>query len=92
MFVQSFSSMLEKWDAGSWQEPGPYEDPRLYEDPGSQEDAGSYDDSEFFDDPGKTQELDFHITCLIWWNLQLKADLFIIVECLHAVNRYIRNS
>ena len=46
----------------------------------SYEDTGPYEGSEFFDDPGKTQELDFHKMCLIWWNLQLKADLFIIVE------------
>ena len=59
----------------------------LYEDPGSYDDPGPYQDLEFFDDPGKTQEiinklkfLDFHIMCLIWWNLQLKTDLFIIVE------------
>ena len=52
------------------------------------EDLGPYEDLEFFDDPGNTQELinqpkflDFHIMCLIWWNLQLNADLFIIVEC-----------
>ena len=58
------------------QDPGPYEEP------------GNYEDSEFFDDPEKTQELinelkflDFHIMCLIWWNLQLKADLFVIAEC-----------
>ena len=46
----------------------------------SYEDTGPYEGSEFFDDQGKTQELDFHKMCLIWWNLQLKADLFIIVE------------
>ena len=58
------------------QDPGPYEEP------------GNYEDSEFFDDPEKTQELinelkflDFHIMCLIWWNLQLKADLFVVAEC-----------
>ena len=35
----------------------------------------------FFDDPRKTQKLinypkffDFHIMCLIWWNLQLKTQ------------------
>ena len=41
------------------------------------------EDSEFFHDPLETQELDFLIVCLIWWDLQLKADLFIIVavEC-----------
>ena len=44
-------------------------------------DPGPYEGSEFFEDPGKTQELDFHIMCFIWWNLQLKADLFFNVEC-----------
>ena len=57
------------YDIPEKQDPGPYEEPGLYED------------SEFFDDPGRTQELDFHIMCFIWWNLQLKADLFINVEC-----------
>ena len=28
-------------------------------------DYEDYEDSEFFDNPGKTQELDFHIMCLI---------------------------
>ena len=60
----------------------------MTQDLGPYEDPGPYEDSESFDDPGKTQELinqlkfhDFHIMYLIWWNLQLKADLFIIVEC-----------
>ena len=60
------------------QDPRPYEGPRPYEDPGPQEDSGpygdpgAYEDSEFFEDAGKAQELDFHIMCLIWWNLQLE--------------------
>ena len=56
-------------------------DPERTEDPGPYDDPGPYEDAEFFDEPGKTQELDFHIMYLIWWNLQLKADLSIIAEC-----------
>ena len=57
----------EKQDLRPWEDPGPYKD------------------SELFDDPRKTQDLilkflGFHIMCLIWWDLQLKADLFIIAE------------
>ena len=70
------------------QDPRPYEEPGNYEEPGPYDNPGSYEDSEFFDDPEKTQELinelkflDFHIMCSIWWNLQLKADLFVIAEC-----------
>ena len=59
-------------DPGSYEDPGPQEDQEPYEDP------GSYEDSVLFSDPGKKKELDFHIMWLIWWNLQLKTDLFII--------------
>ena len=66
----------------------PYKDPGPQKDSGPYEDPRPYEDLEFFDDPGKTQELinqpkflDFQIFCLIWWNLQLKADLFNIAEC-----------
>ena len=54
------------------------QDPRRAQDP-----MRTQENSEFFHDPLKTQELDFLIMCLLWWNLQLKADLFIIVtvEC-----------
>ena len=54
---------------------------RFYEDPGSYEDPGPYEDSVLFGDTGKNKELDFYIMWLIWWNLQLKTDLFIIAEC-----------
>ena len=60
---------------------GPQEDPGPYENLGPLEDPGPYEDSEIFGNPGKTQELDFLIMYLIWWSFQLKADLFIIVEC-----------
>ena len=73
-------------DPGPYDDPAPFEDTGPQEDPGHQEDTEPYEDIEFFDDPGKTQELinqlkflDFHIMCLIWWNLKLKADLFVIV-------------
>ena len=73
-------------DAGHYEDPGPYDDPGLYEDPVPQEnsrpheDPGPYEDSELFSNPRKTQELDFHIMCLIWWNLKLKANLLINAE------------
>ena len=87
-FSSQKNGIPEKQDAGPWEDPGPYEEPGNYEEPGPYVNPGSYEDSEFFDDPEKTQELinelkflDFHIMCLIWWNLQLKADLFVIAEC-----------
>ena len=80
-------------DPGTQQNPHPYEDPEPqevsgpYEDARSYEDPGPYKDSELFGDPGKTQELrnqpkilDFHIMRLIWQNLQLTTDLFIILK------------
>ena len=55
----------EKRDPEPLEDPEPYRDPELYDDSVLYEDQGPYEDSEFFDNPGKTQELDFHIMCLI---------------------------
>ena len=102
-----FNLFLACWKNGT-QDPGKSQDPMRTHDFMRTQDPRRTQDRIRIQDPMRTQDpmmtqnssttqekprnFDFHIMCLIWWNLQLKADLFIIVECLHAVNRYIRNS
>ena len=90
-----FNLFLACWKNGT-QDPGKSQDPMRTHDFLRTQDPRRTQDPMMTQNSSTTQEkprnFDFHIMCLIWWNLQLKADLFIIVECLHAVNRYIRNS
>ena len=90
-----FNLFLACWKNGT-QDPGKSQDPMRTHDFMRTQDPRRTQDPMMTQNSSTTQEkprnFDFHIMCLIWWNLQLKADLFIIVECLHAVNRYIRNS